>query len=75
MIGTGLAFLTNESKTLDKLSEVRTWLKDNHYRVAEVTVDWDNRASNEPYTPCAAKHDRVCVTAWHDSHLAPLKYT
>lgn len=29
----------NEGKTLEKHREVRGWLKDNHYRVVEVTLD------------------------------------
>ena len=60
----------NEGKTLEKHREVRTWLKDNHYKVAEVTLDWDDWAWNEPYTRCSAKHDSAGIKALHDSYLS-----
>lgn len=60
----------NEGNTLDKHREVRTWLKENHYKVAEVTLDWDDWAWNEPYTRCSAKNDSAGVKALHDSYLS-----
>lgn len=60
----------NEGKTLEKHKEVRSWLKENHYKVAEVTLDWDDWAWNEPYTRCYAKHDNAGVKALHDSYLS-----
>ena len=55
---------------MEKHREVRGWLKDNHYRVAEVTLDWDDWAWNEPYTRCSVKHDVAGVKALHDSYLS-----
>ncbi len=60
----------NEGDTLEKHREVRTWLKDNHYQVAEVTMDFDDWAWNDPYTRCTAKHDTDALQQLHDTYLS-----
>jgi peptidoglycan/xylan/chitin deacetylase (PgdA/CDA1 family) len=60
----------SEGDTLDKHRTVRSWLKENHYRVAEVTMDFDDWAWNEPYSRCAAKNDTAALTQLHDTYLS-----
>ncbi len=59
-----------EGETVEKHREVRRWLADNHYQVAEVTMDFEDYLWNEPYTRCSAKHDTVALQELHDSYLA-----
>jgi peptidoglycan-N-acetylglucosamine deacetylase len=60
----------NEGDTLEKHREVRTWLKSNHYRVAEVTMDFEDWAWNEPYTRCLVKNDTAALQQLHDTYLS-----
>lgn len=60
----------NEGDTLEKHREVRAWLNANHYRVAEVTMDFDDWAWNDPYTRCTAKNDAAALQQLHDTYLA-----
>ena len=60
----------HEGETLDKHREVRKWLADNHYQVAEVTMDFEDYLWNAPYTRCTAKHDTAALQELHDSYLA-----
>jgi hypothetical protein len=53
----------NEGDTFEKHREVHTWFKTNHYRVAEVTMDFEDWAWNEPYARCFVKNDRRAPTA------------
>jgi peptidoglycan-N-acetylglucosamine deacetylase len=59
----------NEGDTLEKHREVRTWLKVNHYKVAEVTMDFEDWAWNEPYARCIAKNDTAALQQLHDTYL------
>jgi peptidoglycan/xylan/chitin deacetylase (PgdA/CDA1 family) len=60
----------NEGDTLVKHRAVRTWLKANHYQVAEVTMDFEDYLWNEPYTRCYAKHDTAALQQLHDTYLS-----
>jgi peptidoglycan/xylan/chitin deacetylase (PgdA/CDA1 family) len=60
----------NEGDTLEKHREVRMWLKANHYRVAEVTMDFEDWAWNAPYARCTAKNDTVALQQLHDTYLS-----
>ena len=60
----------NEGDTLQKHREVRSWLKANHYQVAEVTMDFEDYAWNEPYTRCTAKGDTAALQQLHDTYLS-----
>ena len=59
----------HEGDTLKKHREVRTWLKANHYEVAEVTMDFEDYLWNEPYTRCTAQNDRAAIQQLHDTYL------
>ncbi len=60
----------NEGDTLEKHREVRAWLVRNHYKVAEVTMDFDDWAWNEPYSRCLAANDTAAIQQLHDTYLA-----
>jgi peptidoglycan/xylan/chitin deacetylase (PgdA/CDA1 family) len=60
----------SEGDTLAKRREVRTWLKENHYKVAEVTMDFEDWAWNDPYTRCTAKSDTAGLKQLHDIYLS-----
>jgi len=46
-----------EGDTLDKRRAVRKYLSDHGYKVAQVTIDYEDYAWNNPYARCAAKQD------------------
>ena len=50
-----------EGDTLEKRNEVRAYLKDHGYRVAQVTLDFEDYAWNEPYARCVAKNDQKSI--------------
>jgi peptidoglycan/xylan/chitin deacetylase (PgdA/CDA1 family) len=60
----------DEGDTLAKRREVRTYLKQHGYKVAEVTMDFEDYLWNEPYARCMAKHDTDSVAYLETSYLA-----
>jgi peptidoglycan/xylan/chitin deacetylase (PgdA/CDA1 family) len=60
----------NEGDTLEKHRQVRTWLKANHYKVAEVTMDFEDYLWNEPYARCTARNDAAALQQLHDTYLS-----
>jgi len=60
----------NEGDTLEKHRQVRSWLKANHYQVAEVTMDFEDYLWNEPYARCTAKNDIAALQQLHDTYLS-----
>jgi peptidoglycan/xylan/chitin deacetylase (PgdA/CDA1 family) len=60
----------NEGETLAKRQEVRTFLLKNHYKIAEVTIDFEDYLWNDPYARCMAKHDDAAVTSLEHSYLS-----
>ncbi len=59
-----------EGDTVAKREQVRGWLKDHHYKIAEVSIDFQDYLWNEPYARCAAKGDQEAIRTLHDSYLA-----
>jgi len=59
-----------EGDTLEKRHAVRAYLKDNHYRVAQVTLDFEDYAWNPAYARCAAKNDAKAIAWLKESYLA-----
>ena len=47
----------HEGDTLEKRRAVRAWLFAHGYKVAEVSMDFEDYLWNEPYARCMAKHD------------------
>lgn len=59
-----------EGNTVAKREQVRAWLGAHGYRVAEVSMDFQDYLWNEPYARCMARHDDAAIKALHDSYLA-----
>jgi peptidoglycan/xylan/chitin deacetylase (PgdA/CDA1 family) len=51
----------SEGDTPEKRLAVRQWLAANHYKIASVTMTFDDWAFNEPYARCMAKGDTAAV--------------
>src|SRR5471030_106285 len=45
----------NEGETLEKRQEVRDWLTAHGYRIAEVTLDFEDYMWNDPYARCMVR--------------------
>jgi peptidoglycan-N-acetylglucosamine deacetylase len=58
-----------EGETLEKRNAVRTYLKDHGYRVAQVTLDFEDYAWNPPYARCVAKNDQKSIEWLKSSYL------
>jgi peptidoglycan/xylan/chitin deacetylase (PgdA/CDA1 family) len=59
-----------EGNTLEKRNEVRAFLKERGYRVAQVTLDFWDWAFNDPYARCAAKNDQGAVAWLKETYMA-----
>ena len=59
-----------EGDTVEKREQVRSWLQANGYKIAEVSMDFQDYLWNEPYARCEAKHDEDAIRTLHDSYLA-----
>ena len=60
----------NEGETLAKRQQVRSFLLESHYKIAEVTIDFEDYLWNEPYARCMAKHDDKAVASLEHSYLS-----
>jgi peptidoglycan-N-acetylglucosamine deacetylase len=58
-----------EGDTLEKRVAVRDYLFAHHYKVAEVTLDFEDYLWNQPYARCMAKHDDTAVASLEKSYL------
>jgi peptidoglycan/xylan/chitin deacetylase (PgdA/CDA1 family) len=59
----------DEGNTLAKRREVRAYLAANNYRVAEVTMDFEDYLWNEPYARCMARRNEKAVASLQKSYL------
>jgi peptidoglycan/xylan/chitin deacetylase (PgdA/CDA1 family) len=59
-----------EGDTLEKRDAVRAYLKDHGYRVAQVTLDFEDYAWNGPYARCVAKNDQKSIEWLKSSYLS-----
>ncbi len=59
-----------EGNTVAKHEAVRGWLAEHGYRVAEVSMDFQDYLWNEPYARCEAKGEKAAVQQLHDTYLA-----
>jgi peptidoglycan/xylan/chitin deacetylase (PgdA/CDA1 family) len=60
----------DEGNTLAKRVAVRDYLSAHHYKVAEVTMDFEDYLWNEPYARCIAKHDTAAVDSLEHTYLS-----
>ncbi len=59
-----------EGDTVEKRRAARAWLFAHRYKIAEVSMDFEDYLWNEPYARCMAKHDDVSIAKLHDTYLA-----
>jgi peptidoglycan/xylan/chitin deacetylase (PgdA/CDA1 family) len=60
----------HEGETVEKRRAVRAWLSAHHYKIAEVSMDFEDYLWNAPYARCVARHDEASIAKLHDSYLA-----
>jgi peptidoglycan-N-acetylglucosamine deacetylase len=60
----------HEGDTIEKRRAVRSWLAAHGYKIAEVSMDFEDYLWNEPYARCMAMHDEASIAKLHDSYLA-----
>ncbi|HEV2575843.1 MAG TPA: polysaccharide deacetylase family protein [Acidobacteriaceae bacterium] len=58
-----------EGSTVEKREELRAWLSQHGYRIAEVSMDFQDYNWNDSYARCAAKHNDAAIQSLHDSYL------
>jgi peptidoglycan/xylan/chitin deacetylase (PgdA/CDA1 family) len=58
-----------EGDTLDKRREVRAFLHDHGYRVAQVSMDFEDYAWNDAYGRCVGKKDDAAISWLKQSYL------
>jgi peptidoglycan/xylan/chitin deacetylase (PgdA/CDA1 family) len=59
----------DEGNTLAKRRAVRAYLFAHDYKIAEVSMDFEDYLWNEPYARCAARHDDAAVASLEKSYL------
>ncbi len=59
----------HEGDTVEKRRAVRTYLKAHGYRIAQVTLDWEDYLWNPAYARCVAKGDTKAIAWLRSSYL------
>jgi peptidoglycan/xylan/chitin deacetylase (PgdA/CDA1 family) len=59
----------HEGDTVEKRRAIRSYLKTHEYRIAQVTLDWEDYLWNTAYARCAAKNDRTSIAWLRSSYL------
>ena len=60
----------HEGDSVEKRRAVRAWLSAQRYKIAQVSMDFEDYLWNEPYARCLDKHDEASIRKLHDSYLA-----
>ena len=60
----------HEGDTVEKRRAARAWLFAHRYKIAEVSMDFEDYLWNAPYARCVAKHDDASIQKLHDTYLA-----
>lgn len=58
-----------EGDTVEKRRAVRTWLRQHRYRIAQVSLDFEDYAWNDAYARCAERHDDPAISWLKASYL------
>ena len=58
-----------EGDTVPKHEAVRAWLSAHNYRIAEVSIDFQDWAWDDAYGRCARTHDTKAIARLHDTYL------
>jgi peptidoglycan/xylan/chitin deacetylase (PgdA/CDA1 family) len=59
-----------EGDTLEKRDAIRSYLSQRRYRTAQVSLNFEDWAWNDPYARCSTKRDAKEIEWLHDSYLA-----
>jgi peptidoglycan-N-acetylglucosamine deacetylase len=59
-----------EGDTLEKRNVIRAYLKEHGYRIAQVSLDFEDYAWNDAYGRCSAKADTAAIAWLEQSYLA-----
>jgi peptidoglycan/xylan/chitin deacetylase (PgdA/CDA1 family) len=59
----------HEGDTVEKRRAIRAYLKTHGYRIAQVTLDWEDYLWNMAYARCAAKNDMKSIEWLRSSYL------
>ena len=59
----------HEGDTVEKRRAVRAYLKTRGYRIAQVSLDWEDYLWNGAYARCAAKNDATSIAWLRSSYL------
>ena len=59
----------HEGDTLEKRHAIRAYLKDHGYRIAQVTMDFEDYLWNAPYARCTDKKDEKSIAWLKESYL------
>lgn len=62
-----------EGETLEKRHAVRAYLKEHKYRIAQVTIDFEDYLWNGPYARCAEKNDQSAIQWLKSSYMDTAK--
>jgi peptidoglycan/xylan/chitin deacetylase (PgdA/CDA1 family) len=60
----------HEGDTVEKRRAVRAYLKAHGYRIAQVTLDWEDYLWNSAYARCAEKNDAKSIAWLRSSYLS-----
>jgi peptidoglycan-N-acetylglucosamine deacetylase len=60
----------HEGETLEKRRAVRAYLKAHGYKIAQVTLDWEDYMWNTAYARCVAKNDAKSIAWLRSSYLS-----
>jgi peptidoglycan-N-acetylglucosamine deacetylase len=60
----------HEGDTVEKRQAVRAYLKAHGYRIAQVTLDWEDYLWNFAYARCAAKNDTKSIDWLRSSYMS-----
>jgi peptidoglycan/xylan/chitin deacetylase (PgdA/CDA1 family) len=60
----------HEGDTVEKRRAVRSYLKVHGYKIAQVTIDWEDYLWNPAYARCAAKNDAKSIEWLRSSYLS-----
>src|ERR1700675_1399787 len=60
----------HEGDTVEKRRAARASLFAHGYKIAEVSMDFEDYLWNEPYARCVDRHDAAAIRKLHDSYLA-----
>jgi peptidoglycan-N-acetylglucosamine deacetylase len=60
----------HEGDTVEKRRAIRAYLKTHGYKIAQVTLDWEDYLWNTAYARCVAKNDRSSIAWLRSSYLS-----